>query len=73
VHPRRLLFTLLGIVPLCVLGAGIAAFLLQRAGYGILVWALAPLAGLLVVAVVVGGIFGRAAGRYRRNSSRDDV
>ena len=38
-HPQTLLFVLLGTVPLVVAGAGVVAFLLMRAGYSVMVWA----------------------------------
>lgn len=71
--PKKLLFVLLGVVPLCVAGSGIAAYLLQRAGYGLLVWGLVPLGGLLLVALILGGGLGWAASRPRnggRSSER---
>ena len=52
-NPQTLLFVLLGTVPLVVAGAGVAAFLLMRAGFGFLVWGVAPfLASLLAVAAI---------------------
>jgi hypothetical protein len=47
IHPQTLLFVLLGTVPLVVTGAGAGAFLLMRAGYGVLVWAVVPFVGSL--------------------------
>jgi hypothetical protein len=47
IHPQTLLFVLLGTVPLVVTGAGADAFLLMRAGYGVLVWAVVPFLGSL--------------------------
>jgi hypothetical protein len=71
-HPKTLLFALIGAVPLAVIAAGVAAFLLQRAGYGLVVWALVPLGGLLLVASLLGAVFGWAASG-RRNRGDDDV
>jgi uncharacterized membrane protein len=52
-HPQTLLFVLLGAVPVVVAGCGMVAFLLMRAGYGVVVWALLPfLASLLAVAAI---------------------
>ncbi len=65
VPPYILLFILIGAVLLLVLlggGAGVASFLLLRAGYGFLVWGLLPLLALLLVAFVLGAILWWAAG-----------
>ena len=52
-HAQTMLFVLLGSVPLVVGGAGVAGFLLMRAGYGFLVWGVVPfLASLLAVAAI---------------------
>lgn len=60
--PKTLLFVLIGAVPILVVTAGVAAFLLLRAGYGPLVWGVAPFAALAVVVGLLGLILGRAAG-----------
>ena len=60
--PQVLLAALVGVVPLVVLCAGVAAFLLLRAGFGILVWAVLPFLGLLVVVALLGVFLSRAAG-----------
>ncbi|MGH3144902.1 MAG: hypothetical protein ACRDTR_03780 [Rubrobacter sp.] len=65
VHPQTLLFVLLGVVPLVVAVAGVAAFLLMRAGYGVLLWAVLPFAGSMVIIAVLGVFLGRAAGGRR--------
>lgn len=67
----RLLFILIGVVPLAVGGAGLASFLLLRAGYGIAVWALLPLLGLLAFAVVLGAVLGRRASGTGKERSAD--
>lgn len=70
-----LLFVLVAAVPLGVAAAGIASFLLLRAGYGILVWAGLPFLGLVLAAGVFAFFLGRAArGRQRpEDRSQDDV
>jgi hypothetical protein len=60
-HPQTLLFILLGTVPLVVGGAGVAAFLLMRAGYGALVWAVVPFVGSLLVVAALAFVLSRAA------------
>jgi hypothetical protein len=76
-RPQTLLLVLVGAIPLAVAVAVGAAALLLRAGYGIFVGALLPLAGLLVVAAAMGILLGRAAGGRGRTSDRsrgrDDV
>lgn len=56
-----LLLVLIGVVPLLVGGAGVASFLLLRAGYGFLVWGVLPFLTLLLVAGTFGLVLGRAA------------
>ncbi|MGF1472242.1 MAG: hypothetical protein ACFB50_10940 [Rubrobacteraceae bacterium] len=65
-QPQTLLVVLLGVVPLAVLCAGVVSFLLLSAGYGLLVWAVLPFVGVLVVVAVIGVFLGRAAGGRRR-------
>ena len=60
-----MLFALIGAVPLLAGGAGLAGLLLQRAGFAIVVWGGLPLAGLLVVVLVLGAVLGKAAGGKR--------
>jgi hypothetical protein len=43
-------------------GAGLASFLLLRAGYGFLVWGLLPFLTLLLAALVLGAVLWWAAG-----------
>jgi hypothetical protein len=57
-----LLAVLVGAVPLAVLLAGGVAFLLLRAGFGILVWAVLPFLGVLAVVAILGVFLSRAAG-----------
>jgi hypothetical protein len=72
-HPQTLLFVLLGTVPLVVAGAGVAAFLLMRAGYGVLVWAVSPFMASLLIVAALAFVLSRAAragrGRDERGTS----
>ncbi len=61
-RPMQSLSILVGAVPILAVGAGVAAFLLMRAGYGVLVWGLLPFVGLLVISGALGLALGRAAG-----------
>ena len=69
-HPQTLLFVLLGTVPLVVAGAGVAAFLLMRSGYGVLVWAVLPFVASLLVVAALASLLSRAAGSRRRQDER---
>jgi hypothetical protein len=71
-HAKAMLFVLIGAVPLVVAGAGLASFLLLRAGYGLVVGALLPFAVSLLLAAALGAALGRAACR-RRSRGPDDV
>ena len=77
IHPQTLLLVLLGSVPLVVAGAGVAAFLLMRAGYGVLVWAVLPFVASLLVVAVIAFVLSRAArsdrGRDGRRRGQDGV
>ncbi len=70
IHPLTLLFILLGAVPVAVGVAGLASFLLLRAGYEFLVWALLPLLALLLIAGCLGVVLGMAAGGTRQGAGR---
>ncbi len=67
-HPQTLLFVLLGTVPLVVAGAGVAAFLLMRAGFGVLIWAVLPFLASLLAVAAIAFLLSRAA---RGNRGRD--
>jgi hypothetical protein len=69
-HPQTLLFVLLGTVPLVVAGAGVAAFLLMRSGYGVLVWAVLPFVASLLVVAALAFLLSRAAGGRRGQDER---
>lgn len=70
-NSRAFLFILIGAVLLLVLlggGAGVASFLLLRAGYGFPVWGLLPPLSLLLVALALGVAFWWGAGVGRSDS-----
>ena len=69
-HQMKLLYTLIAVIPLVVAGAGLAAYLLLRAGYGPLVWGVLPFLVMLALAGVIGAVLGRAA-TNRRGSDAD--
>jgi hypothetical protein len=86
VHPKTLLFILLGVVPLVVAVAGFVSFVLLRAGYGLFVGGVVPFAVSLLLAAALGALLGRAASGRRgpqrrrpqdkepaRSRGRDDV
>ncbi|MDP8950439.1 MAG: hypothetical protein M3N00_09430 [Actinomycetota bacterium] len=72
-HAKTMLFVLIGVVPLVVAGAGVASFLLLRAGYGLVVGVLLPFVVSLLFAAALGAALGRAAGGRRRTRGPDDV
>ena len=67
-HPQTLLFVLLGAVPVVVACAGVAAFLLMRAGYSVVVWAVLPFAASLLAVAAIAFLLSRAA---RSDPGRD--
>ncbi len=74
-RPRTLLFVMISVVPVIVTLAFVAAVVLQRAGFGWVVWALLPFGVSMVVVGVLGVLLGRAATRGTqggRRSGRDD-
>jgi membrane protein implicated in regulation of membrane protease activity len=71
-HPQTLLFVLLGTVPLVVAGAGLAAFLLMRSGYGVLVWAVLPFVVSLLIVATLAFLLSRAAGSRRRQDGSSE-
>jgi membrane protein implicated in regulation of membrane protease activity len=60
-HPQTLLFVLLGAVPVVVACAGVSAFLLMRAGYGVVVWAVLPFVASLLAVAAIAFLLSRAA------------
>lgn len=67
--PRTLLFALVVTVPVVVAVAFVAAVLLQRAGFGLVVWALVPFAVSMLLVAGLGVVLGRAAVRSSGGSS----
>jgi hypothetical protein len=80
-HPQTLLIILLGAVPLVVTSAGVAAFLLMRAGFGFLVWGVVPFVASLLAVAGISFLLSRAAradrggdeSTERRRRGRDGV
>ncbi|MDQ5828459.1 MAG: hypothetical protein M3324_00985 [Actinomycetota bacterium] len=64
-HPKTLLFILVGVVPLVVAGAGVVSFVLLRAGYGLFVGGVVPFVVSLLLAAALGALLGRAASGRR--------
>lgn len=76
-RPRTLLLVLILAVPVIVALALAAAVLLQRAGFGLVVWALVPFVVSMLLIAGLGILLGRAAGRSsggssERRSRKDD-
>lgn len=67
--PRTLLFALVAVVPVVVTLAFVAAVLLQRAGFGLVVWALGPFVVSMLLIAGLGVVLGRAAVRSSGGSS----
>jgi hypothetical protein len=65
VHPKTLLFILIGVVPLVVAVAGVVSFVLLRAGYGLFVGGVVPFVVSLLLAAALGALLGRAASGRR--------
>ena len=62
-NPKALLVLLVLAVPLVVISAGVVSVLLFRAGYGTLIWAVAPFLVSLLIATVLALVLGRAASK----------
>ena len=74
-RPQTLLLVLIAAVPVVVALALLSAVLLQRAGFGLVVWALLPFLGSMALIGALGLVLGRAAARRASNggrSRRDD-
>ena len=63
------LFILMVTVPILVGGAGLASFLLLRAGYGLVVGGVVPFLAMLLCTGLLGVILGRTVGRPPANES----
>ena len=77
-NPRTLLLILVAVVPVIVAVAFVAAIWLQRAGFGLAVWALLPFVVSMALIGALGVVLGRAAtrrasgGRPPEGRSRED-
>ena len=72
-NPRTLLLVLVAVVPLIVAVAFVVAIGLQRAGFGLVVWALLPFVVSMALIGVLGVVLGRAATRRASGGrSRED-
>ena len=74
-RPRTLLLVLISVVPVIVAVAFGVAILLQRAGFGLAIWALAPFVVSMILIGALGVVLGRAATRRAadgRRSRKDD-
>ncbi|HEX5850130.1 MAG TPA: hypothetical protein VFY59_13120 [Rubrobacter sp.] len=71
VRPETLLFVLLLTVPLVVGVAGVAAFLLMRAGFGFLIWGAVPFVASLLAVAGLSFVLSRAA-RASRDQSPEE-
>lgn len=69
-HPKTLLFVLIGAVPPLVAVAGTVSLLLLRAGHGLVVGLLVPLLALFSIVAVLSAVLGRAASGPRRDRHR---
>ena len=64
-HPKTLLFILVGAVPLVVAVAGVVSFVLLKAGYGLFVGGVVPFVVSLLLTTALGALLGRAASGRR--------
>ena len=74
-RPRTLLLVLISVVPVIVAMAFVVAVLLQRAGFGLVIWALLPFVVSMALIGVLALVLGRAAARRAsegRRSGKDD-
>jgi hypothetical protein len=69
---RILLLLFMAVVPVIVGLALLAAVLLQRAGFGLVVWALVPFVVSMLLIAGLGVVLGRAAARAPHGRSRKD-
>lgn len=66
---KTLLLVMVLAVPIMVLASGLISFLLLRMGFGVLVWAVLPFLGLLLLVAALGLILGRLAGGGGKRAS----
>ncbi len=74
-RPRTLLLVLISVVPVIMALAFVVAILLQRAGFGLVIWALLPFVVSMALIGALGLVLGRAAARRAsegRRSRKDD-
>ena len=74
-RPRTLLLVLISVVPVIVALTFVVAILLQRAGFGLVIWALLPFVVSMALIGALGLVLGRAAAQRAsegRRSRRDD-
>ena len=69
-RPRTLLLVLMAVVPVIVAVAFVVAIGLQRAGFGLIVWALLPFAVSMALIGALGLVLGRAATRRASDGQR---
>jgi NhaP-type Na+/H+ or K+/H+ antiporter len=69
-RPRTLLLVLISVVPVIVALAFVVAILLQRAGFGLVIWVLLPFVVSMALIVVLGLVLGRAAARSASEGRR---
>ena len=69
-RPRTLLLVLISVVPVIVALAFVVAVLLERAGFGLVIWALLPFVVSMALIWVLGVVLGRAAARRASEGQR---
>ena len=69
--PTTLLVVLVATVPIVVALAVVAGFLLQRAGFGLVVWGLLPFLAAMLIIAVFGMVLGRSASDRGGQRSED--
>ena len=69
-RPRTLLLVLISVVPVIVALAFVVAVLLERAGFGLVIWALLPFVVSMALIGALGLVLGRAAARRASEGQR---
>ena len=67
---QNLLLVLISVVPVIVALAFVVAILLQRAGFGLVIWALLPFVVSMALIGALGLVLGRAAARRASEGQR---